>query len=163
MRFAVDEPTMSDQVVPRLSSPLNEVVSLVSEPEPRSKSALIPDSLPKTQPSANDLFDLYEKVAKTQPGTRDAEIFEKIREWTFSDFSRSAHEFAGVKKAELDAWQKRHRINLSAGHIRPDAIDLQRGYAWGHIRHTASVNRLHGAMVGPPSAEEVRRSWSQKH
>jgi hypothetical protein len=50
----------------------------------------------------------------------------------------------------------RHRINLSAGHIRPARIDLDRGYVWGQIRMTASVNRLH-SVVGPPSAEEVRQ------
>jgi hypothetical protein len=111
-------------------------------------------------PSATELFDLYEKLVQTQPGTRDAEIFEKIREWTFSDFTRPAYVFAGVTKAELDAWQKRHRINLSAGHIRPEHIDLQRGYAWGQIRIAASANRLHGTM-GPPSVDEIKLSWSK--
>jgi hypothetical protein len=153
---------MSDQFEPR-STPFSDSLNLLPEREERHESALIPDALPETEPSSGDLFDLYDKVVKTRPGTRDAEIFEKIREWTFSDFTQSAYEFAGVDKAELDAWQKRHRINLSAGHIRPEAIDLQRGYAWGHIRHTATANRLHGAMVGPPSAEEVRLAWSQKH
>jgi hypothetical protein len=108
-------------------------------------------------PSA--LFDLYEKVVEARPGTRDAEIFEKIREWTFSDFSHPAHEFAGVSKSELDAWQTRHRINLSSGHIRPDPIDLQRGYAWGHMRMSASANRLHSDRP-PPSANEVKLAWS---
>ncbi len=109
----------------------------------------------ETEPSATDLFDLYEKVAKTQPGTRDAEIFEKIRQWTFSDFSAPAHVFAGVSKAELDGWQSRNRINLSAGQIRPDPIDLQRGYAWGHMRMAAAANRLHSDRP-PPSANEVK-------
>ena len=164
MRLAIDRAIMSDQVVQR-SSLKTEAASLVPDREPVevSESVLIPDAPPSADPSAGELFDLYEKVAKARPGTRDAEIFERIREWTFSDFSRSAHEFAGVTQAELDAWQKRHRINLSAGHIRPEAIDLQRGYAWGHIRHTAAANRLHGAMVGPPSADEVRLAWSKAH
>jgi len=114
------------------------------------------------EPSANELFDLYERLVQAQPGSRDAEIFEKIREWTFSDFSRPAYEFAGVTKPELDAWQKRNRINLSAGHIRPEHIDLQRGYAWGQIRIAASANRLHGTM-GPPSVDEIKRSWASVH
>ncbi len=108
-----------------------------------------------TATSSTQLFDLYEKMVETRPGTRDAEIFEKIREWTFSDFSRPAHEFAGISKTELDAWQTRNRINLSAGQIRPDPIDLQRGYAWGQIRLASAANRLH-AKDGPPSAQEIR-------
>ena len=59
---------------------------------------------PVTDPSANELFDLYERLVQTQPGTRDAEIFEKIREWTFSDFTRPAYEFAGVSREELASW-----------------------------------------------------------
>jgi hypothetical protein len=106
----------------------------------------------------NTLFELYEKVVEARPGSRDAEIFEKVRQWTFSDFSSTAHEFAGVSKSELDAWQTRHRINLSAGHIRPDPIDLQRGYAWGHMRMAAAANRLHSDRP-PPSAHEVKQSW----
>jgi hypothetical protein len=104
--------------------------------------------------SASALFDLYEKIAETNPGGQDAEIFEKVREWTFSDFSKPAHEFAGISQAELQGWQNRHRINLSAGRIRPDPIDLQRGFAWGHIRMAASANRLHSTL-GPPSAHEL--------
>ena len=59
---------------------------------------------PADDPSATELFDLYEKLVQTQPGTRDAEIFEKIREWTFSDFTRPAYEFAGVSREELASW-----------------------------------------------------------
>jgi len=112
-------------------------------------------------PSEPELFDIYEKIAEARPGTRDAEIFEKIHEWTFSDFSRAPHEFAGVAKTELDAWQKRHRINLSSGHIRPDPIDLERGYAWGHIRLSTHVNHFR-AGDGPPSAEELRQKFAVK-
>ncbi len=111
-------------------------------------------------PSASDLFDLYEKVVESRPGSRDAEIFEKVRAWTFSDFSLPAHEFAGVTRPELDSWQKRNRINLSAGHIRPDPVDLERGYAWGQSRMASAVNRLHSA--GPPSASELKLAWSAK-
>ncbi len=113
---------------------------------------------PKT--AAKDLFDLYEKVVETRPGTRDAAIFEKVREWTFSDFTVPAHVFAGISKGEMDAWQKRNRINLSAGQIRPDPIDLQRGYAWGQMRMTAHVNRLHSDRP-PPSASELQLSMSE--
>jgi len=110
-----------------------------------------------TPTSANDLLHLYEHVVETRPGSRDAEIFEKIRQWTFSDFSASAYEFAGISKSELDAWQNRNRINLSAGQIRPDPIDLQRGYAWGQMRMAAAVNRLHSDRP-PPSALEIQVS-----
>jgi hypothetical protein len=106
------------------------------------------------EPSETELFDLYEQIVETRPGTRDAEIFEKIREWTFSDFSVSPCKFAGVSKAEMVAWQKRHRINLSSGHIRPDAIDIDRGHAWGNIRRANHINRVH-AYIGPPSAGEL--------
>jgi len=117
---------------------------------------------PLTASSADNLFDLYQKVVETRPGTRDAEIFEKIREWTFSNFSLPAHEFAGITKTELDSWQMRNRINLSSGHIRPDPIDLERGFAWGQIRLASAANRLH-AKDGPPSAQEIRlaRSYSK--
>jgi len=148
---------MTDQFVRRSYPP--------NEPEIRSTAPSVErvEAPPPTiDPTANELFDLYEKLVQTQPGTRDAEIFEKIREWTFSDFARPAYEFAGVTKDELIAWQKRHRINLSAGHIRPEAIDLQRGYAWGQIRIAAAANRLHGTL-GPPSADEVKRSWAHSH
>jgi len=101
------------------------------------------------------LFDLYDKIVREHPGSRDAEIFERIHEWTFSDFTQPAHIFANVTKAELDAWQKRNRINLSAGHIRPERIDLERGHAWGQIRMTSHANRIH-SMIGPPSADEVK-------
>jgi len=104
--------------------------------------------------SASDLLHLYEHVVETRPGSRDAEIFEKIRQWTFSDFSSQAHEFAGITKSELSSWQTRNRINLSAGQIRPDPIDLQRGYAWGQMRMAAAVNRLHSDRP-PPSALEI--------
>lgn len=129
----------------------------------------LPDPLPGEKiatdetelPSEPELFDLYGKIAEARPGTRDAEIFEKIHEWTFSDFSRAPHVFAGVTKTELDAWQKRHRINLSSGHIRPDPIDLERGYAWGHIRLSTHVNHFR-AGDGPPSAEELRLKFAAK-
>jgi hypothetical protein len=114
---------------------------------------------PSTASSAGNLFDLYQKVVETRPGTRDAEIFEKIREWTFSNFSLPAHVFAGITEVELDSWQKRNRINLSAGQIRPDPIDLARGYAWGHIRLASAANRLH-SKDGPPSAQEIRLAQS---
>jgi hypothetical protein len=110
------------------------------------------------QASANDLLHLYEHVVETRPGSRDAEIFEKIRQWTFSDFSSTAYAFAGITKSELDAWQSRNRINLSAGQIRPDPIDLQRGYAWGQMRMSAACNRLHSDRP-PPSASEIKLAW----
>ncbi len=120
-----------------------------------TSSRLVVESATLAKPeTSNELFDLYEKVVEAHPGSRDAEIFEKIRQWTFSDFSVPAHEFAGISKSELDAWQTRNRINLSAGQIRPDPIDLQRGYAWGHMRLAAAANRLHSDRP-PPSALEV--------
>ena len=126
---------------------------------------LVPDDvepIPSSAPASDSaLFEIYERVVQTQPGTRDAEIFEKIHQWAFSDFSLPAHEFAGITKSELDSWQTRNRINLSAGHIRPDLFDLQRGYAWGQIRMAASVNRLHGT-VGPPSVDEIKLAWSKR-
>lgn len=112
-----------------------------------------------TASSSGNLFDLYQKLVETRPGTRDAEIFEKIREWTFSNFSLSAHEFAGITKLELESWQRRNRINLSAGQIRPDPIDLERGFVWGHIRLASAANRLH-AKDGPPSAQEIKLARS---
>jgi hypothetical protein len=121
----------------------------VSEPE------LIP--LPVVEegdPSEAELFHLYENIAESRTGTRDSEIFEKIHEWSFSDFSRPPHDFAGISKAELTAWQKRHRINLSSGHIRPAHIDLARGHAWGTIRRDDHANGRH-TQYGPPSREEL--------
>ncbi len=111
---------------------------------------------PEVQVEATDkeLFDLYEKIAESRPGTRDAEIFEAIREWTFSDFSVPAHVAAKITAAELAAWQKRHRINLSAGHIRPEHIDLARGHAWGTTRRNDHVNGRH-TLYGPPSRSEL--------
>jgi hypothetical protein len=129
--------------------------------DPGRLSKVIPsETIEGADPSApvlseSDLFNLYEKIAESRPGTRDAEIFEKIHEWAFSDFSIPPHQFAGITKGELAAWQTRHRINLSAGHIRPEPIDLDRGYAWGHMRRVAHVNGIH-SHVGPPSAAEVR-------
>ena len=117
-----------------------------------------PEPLPAADLPETQLFDLYEQIAREHPGTRDAEIFERIHEWTFSDFSKPAHVFAKITKAELQEWQKRNRINLSAGHIRPEHIDIERGHAWGQIRMTSHANRIH-SMIGPPSADEVRMSW----
>jgi hypothetical protein len=139
-----------DHRVASESSPVNEDSPLVIDPNPSGKvAASTPD----------ELFHLYEAVAEARPGTRDAEIFEKIREWTFSDFGSTAYEFAGITKAELDAWQTRHRINLSAGQIRPDPVDLQRGYAWGQIRMSNNANRFHSDRP-PPSAQEIKLAWS---
>jgi len=132
----------------------NEEPGRVPEEDPSANREAVVSSPPDA--SEAELFELYEKIAEARPGTRDAEIFEKLHEWSFSDFSLPPHEFAGITKEELTAWQMRHRINLSAGHIRPARIDLDRGYVWGQIRMTASVNRLH-SVVGPPSAEEVRQ------
>jgi hypothetical protein len=106
------------------------------------------------EPTESDLYRLYEQIAETRPGTRDAQIFESIREWTFSDFSVPPHKFAGISALELAAWQKRHSINLSAGHIRPARIDIARGYAWGTIRRGDHVNGRH-TVYGPPSREEM--------
>ena len=108
----------------------------------------------RSKAAEDQLFELYEKIAETRPGTRDAEIFASIREWTFSDFSLEPHEIAGISEEELFSWQVRHRINLSSGHIRPAAIDLDRGHAWGHIRRANHVNGIH-AFMGPPSADEL--------
>lgn len=105
--------------------------------------------------SQADLFNLYDQIAHTEKtGTRDAQIFEAIREWTFSDFTIPPCKFAGITAAELKAWQKRYRINLSAGHIRPANIDLLRGNEWGTVRRGDHVNGRH-TLYGPPSREEV--------
>jgi hypothetical protein len=120
------------------------------------------EPLPAVDLPEAELFDLYEKIVREHPGSRDAEIFERIHEWTFSDFTKPAHIFANVSKTELDSWQKRNRINLSAGHIRPEHIDLERGYAWGQIRMTSHANRIH-SMIGPPSADEVKVNWKWTH
>jgi hypothetical protein len=102
-------------------------------------------------PDASDsaLFDIYQQMVENRSGTRDAQIFQKIREWCFSDFSLLPYQFAGVTKAEFDSWLSRYRINLSAGRILPDPRELQRGYAWGHIRIAAHVNHLRSEN-GPP-------------
>ncbi len=113
-----------------------------------------PEVAEETEPTENELFRLYEKIAESRPGTRDAEIFEAIREWTFSDFSLPPCKFAGISRSELVAWQKRHRINLSSGHIRPAHIDLARGHAWGTTRREDHVNGRH-TKYGPPSREEL--------
>jgi len=139
---------MSEQAGSDLPVPTEE--TLFSDPAP---SGEIHD------PTANQLFDLYEHVLESRAGSRDAEIFEKIRQWTFSDSNKAPHEFAGISKPELDSWQKRNRINLSAGQIRPDPIDLQRGYAWGHMRLAAAANRLH-TDGPPPSASEIRMAMN---
>jgi hypothetical protein len=143
---------MSKKVVVELSE-INGASSMVQPAQPAAEVSSVPTS-------SKELFDLYEHVVETRPGSRDAEIFEKIRQWTFSDFSIPAYQFAGISKSELDSWQARNRINLSAGFIRPDPIDLQRGYAWGQMRMAAAVNRLHSDRP-PPSANEVRSAgWT---
>jgi hypothetical protein len=101
-----------------------------------------------------EMYEIYENIAQARPGTRDAEIFAKLREWMFSDFQVAPHDVAGITEDELEAWQTRHRINLSSGHIQPAAIDLERGHAWGTIRRFNHVNNIH-AHVGPPSADEL--------
>jgi len=136
-----------------------------SQPVEDARQLARQDRLPMEPPSSADLpeaqlFDLYEKIVREHPGSRDAEIFERIHEWTFSNFTKPAHEFAQITKAELDSWQERNRINLSAGHIRPEHIDIERGHAWGQIRMTSHVNRIH-SMIGPPSADEVMLSWKK--
>ena len=108
----------------------------------------------RTQATETELFEIYERIAETRPGTRDAEIFAKIREWVYSDFALAPHEAAGISEDELDAWAERNRINLSAGHIRPDHVDMERGHAWGHIRRFNHINGIH-AHIGPPSAGEL--------
>jgi hypothetical protein len=108
----------------------------------------------RTQAAEDALFEVYERIAETRPGTRDAEIFAKIREWVFSDFALEPHEAAGISADELDAWAERNSINLSAGHIRPDHVDMERGHAWGHIRRFNHINGIH-AHIGPPSAGEL--------
>ena len=47
-----------------------------------------PSSEVRTQASEEQLFEIYERIAETRPGTRDAEIFAKIREWVYSDFGQ---------------------------------------------------------------------------
>jgi hypothetical protein len=143
---------MSDQVV-RGSSPSLKTAQGVPELEAAPSS---PESSAQTA-----LFNLYEQVVEKHLGRRDAEIFEKIHQWGYSDFTRPAHEFAGITKSELHAWQKRNGINLSAGRIRPKPIDLARGYAWGHARLGFYVNGLHTSH-GPPSADEIEHAWSIK-
>jgi hypothetical protein len=117
-------------------------------------STTIQPNTAEREPTETELFELYEEISETRPGTRDAEIFGKIREWTFSDFSKPAHTFAGITVTELAAWQSRHRINLSSGHIRPAHIDLARGHAWGHVRRDDHANGRH-TQYGPPSREEL--------
>jgi hypothetical protein len=113
-----------------------------------------PEKTGQAEASESELFDLYETIAKARPGTGDAEIFEKLHEWSFSDFSKPPHEFVGITPAELTAWQKRYRINLSSGHIRPAHIDLARGHAWGTTRRNDHANGRH-TQYGPPSREEL--------
>ena len=130
---------MATEVEPRSLTPAEESrrgVSVVERPD-------APDA------SDSALFDIYQQMVETHSGARDAQIFQKVREWCFSNFSLLPHEFAGVAKAEFDAWQSRHRINLSAGRILPDPRELQRGYAWGHIRIAASANHLRSETPPP--------------
>jgi len=107
------------------------------------------EMLPALDASDSALFDIYQQMIKSRSGARDAEIFQKIREWCFSDFSLLPHEFAGVTETEFKAWQLRHHINLSAGHIQPDPHEVQRGYAWGHLRSAASANHLRSEAPPP--------------
>ena len=135
----------------------DEVVGISNLEQPEViETAEVPDA------TESELFDLYERIAETRPGTRDAEIFEKIHEWSFSDFTRPACEFAGITKAELKAWQARHRINLSSGHIRPAYIDLARGHAWGTVRRNDHANGRH-TQYGPPSREELIELMGAAH
>jgi|HubBroStandDraft_1064217.scaffolds.fasta_scaffold81943_2 hypothetical protein len=129
---------MASEVEPRFLTP--------AEPSPRTPAVGKP-----AKPDASDsaLFDIYRQVIESRSGARDAEIFQKIREWCFSDFSLLPHEFAGVTEAEFKAWQLRHHINLSAGSIQPDPRELQRGYAWGHIRSAAAANHLRSEAPPP--------------
>ncbi len=111
---------------------------------------LAPEDRPTTLDASDSaLFDIYREMVESRSGARDAHVFQKIREWCFSDFSLQPYEFAGVTKTEFDAWQARHRINLSAGRILPDPRELQRGYAWGHIRIAASANHLRSETPPP--------------
>jgi hypothetical protein len=153
--ISLQNTTMNERDVTTICPPVESAQLPQIENETEIESASV--NPPETQ-----LFDLYEKIAKAHPGSRDAEIFERIHEWTFSDFTVPAHEFAQITKAELVSWQKRNRINLSAGHIRPEHIDIERGHAWGQIRMTNAVNRMHHVMMGPPSAEEIKLSWSKR-
>ena len=107
------------------------------------------ESTVTSEASDSALFDIYQKMVESRAGALDARIFQKLREWYFSDFSLQPHEFAGVSKAEFDAWPRRHRINLSGGCILTDPVDLQRGYAWGHLRIVASVNYLRSEAPPP--------------
>jgi hypothetical protein len=144
---------LNNHVAPETQTRLTEInQEPFRGPEP-SQSEVTPqvDSADLTE---TELFHLYAKIAQARPGTRDAEIFEKIHEWSFSDFARPAHDFAGITKAELTAWQTRHRINLSSGHIRPAHIDLARGHAWGTTRRNDHANGRH-TQYGPPSREEL--------
>ena len=121
----------------------------------QDNAAEVPPTAITPEPTQADLFNLYDRIAHTEKtGARDAQIFEAIREWTFSDFSLPPHEFVGITRDELTAWQMRHRINLSSGHIRPAHIDLLRGNEWGTVRRGDHVNGRH-TLYGPPSREEV--------
>ncbi len=129
---------MPTEVEPRTLTPVEEPRRAPAQPLP-----LAPDA------SDSALFDIYQQMVESRAGQRDAQIFQKVREWCFSDFSLQPHEFAGVTKAEFDSWQSRHRINLSAGRILPDPRELQRGYAWGHIRIAAAANHLRSETPPP--------------
>jgi hypothetical protein len=144
---------MSNHSEPETQTRLTEINQEPSRtPKPQQPEVAVkPDAADLTE---TELFHLYEKIAELRPGTGDAEIFEKIHEWSFSDFSRPAHVFAGISKADLTAWQTRHRINLSSGHIRPAHIDLARGHAWGTTRRNDHANGRH-TQYGPPSREEL--------
>jgi hypothetical protein len=137
----------------------DEVIGLSNLEETETIDSASPEVPDATEA---ELFDLYERIAEERPGTRDAEIFEKIHEWSFSDFKRPACEFAGITKAELKAWQERHRINLSSGHIRPAYIDLARGHAWGTTRRNDHANGRH-TQYGPPSREELIELMGAAH
>ena len=132
----------------------DQTPSLPLNDRPTAQPDLEPLTTLNGETPAAALFEIYEHIVEAPSGIRDAQIFSKIREWTFSNFRLSAHEFAGITRAELQAWQKRHRVNLSAGTIRPDPIDIQRGHAWSHVRHITHVNRL-PITHGPPAAHEL--------
>ncbi len=68
--------------------------------------------------SESALFNIYQEIVETQFGSHDAYIFQKIREWCFSNGAIPPHDFAGITIFELHDWQLRHGINLEARDMR---------------------------------------------